>query len=109
MTNSGHSMGEASFAATNTNDARRPRSLYAKTQNLLGRIGPPPAPVLTFERCEPRGVDELSPAHRWCKATWNRPGRPGGVGLHAWCDETPQERRFAKFVSTQGDDGFDKA
>ena len=35
--------------------------------------------------------------------------RPGGAGLHAWYDQTPQERRFAKFVSTPGDDGFDKA
>ncbi len=32
MTNSGHSIGEASFAATDTNDARRPKSLYAKTR-----------------------------------------------------------------------------
>jgi len=45
-------MGEAPLAATDTNDARRPRSLYAKTRNLLWRIGPPPAPVLTFNRCE---------------------------------------------------------
>ena len=39
--------GEASFVATNTRDARRRRSLYAKTPNLLGRIGPPSAPALT--------------------------------------------------------------
>lgn len=40
-------MGKASFGAINASDARCPRSLYAKTPNLLGRIGPPSAPALT--------------------------------------------------------------
>jgi len=47
--------GEASFVATNSSDARRRRLLYAKTLNLLGRIGPLPAPALAYKRCERRG------------------------------------------------------
>ena len=97
-------MSERSTSDENYDDAscrRRRSSLYAKTLNLLGLIGPPPAPALTFDRCEPRGVDELvesiaalavHAAIVETTSTRRVPARRSGPD--PWCDDTPQERRL---------------
>ena len=72
-------MSERPFSDVNDNDAscrRRPRSLYAKTRNLLALIGPPPAPALTFARYEQRGVDSRDVKRRQLAGH-----RPDGAGL----------------------------
>jgi len=71
---------------------RRPRSLYAKTLNLLVLIGPPPAPALTFNRYN---IEESVKGRQLARH------RSGGADL-AERDATPQEKKVSTFVSLPG-------
>ena len=71
-------MGEASFAATDTNDARRPKSLYAKTGTCSDGLDRRRRPYLLLN--DASFVESMSCLMRTvaCTATWNPPARRSG-------------------------------